>query len=939
VERSGLGSPSLHLVETLEDGIDFLRWMGEKRPHNAIGVDIETGERPGKNPKDALSPWHGQIRTVQVGDSHSGWTLPWAEWSGLFYQAMALHTGPIICHNITFEAKWFSVQSRWKFPWHQMHDTMLMAQIIMPNESAALKMLTARLIDPMAAHLQGVLDDGKKEHGWTWGTVPIDYPPYWQYGALDPVITTRLFLDHFYPMVKPGATYSEPYELEMAVRRIATTMELNGARVDLEYCENKYESLVAYTETVKKWGKDTYEVSITSPIQLGRLFIKMGAEISKFTPTGNPSIDKEQLALLARDGSTEVRNLASTVLSQRKADKLASSYFQNFTEDAIDGILHPSINIMAARTSRMCIPTTHRIVTDRGILSVDDVVVGDKTIDKDGNWVPIKNIYKYEDQPVIAWSDTLASTPEHRWVWNYESRNKRHLEPTKAGTRHVLNLAPPATFDFSSKTISAVTEGEKFAALIGWLITDGRCVEEGYGFGLKSILYQTETKFYKEILGSIPEESVMYDTSRPTPLGTNIIHEIGIKARWLRPRLEEAGLHIETSLKESSSLLKWVSELPLNELRSFMSASFLADGSTAVANHKIVSSQSANTREVFMLAGYRLGYSSTVFSAPPSEWSNGDRYSVRFKKAIFGMRTATETHSVEDVWCVSTETGTFTAWSTGPYLTGNSITNPALQTLPSNDPTVRDAFIPRNEGEVLVTADLDQVEFRLTANFSGDPALIRLFLEADETGGDVFTSIMRQVYQDDTLQKPDSRRKLIKGVVYGKLYGAGVDKMAITAGVAESQMRSVVQAFDNAYPGVKTFQKTVEREGQFRLDTEGQAYVLTNTGRRLPADSDRIYSLTNYKIQASAAEIFKQNLVNLDMQGFTDYMVVPVHDEIVLSVPAAEARSMLPEIQEAMTTREGWQVPLTSGAEGPFPRWGWSYHEENKGKEWDGTTL
>jgi DNA polymerase-1 len=254
-----------------------------------------------------------------------------------------------------------------------------------------------------------------------------------------------------------------------------------------------------------------------------------------------------------------------------------------------------------------------------------------------------------------------------------------------------------------------------------------------------------------------------------------------------------------------------------------------------------------------------------------------------------------------------------------------SITDPALQTLPSGDATVRRAFIPKDENHVILSSDLDQVEFRLTANFSEDQDLINLFNEADRTGGDVFTEIMRQVYQDPSAEKSDPRRKLIKGVVYGKLYGAGVTTMALTAGVADSQMKTVVDAFDASYPGVRHMAQAIEDAGMRRLKTEGAGYVKTKTGRRLPCDDDRVYSLTNYLIQASAAEIFKQNLIKLDQADLTEYLIVPVHDEIVLNAPREEAEEIAKVVQECMTTREGWAVPLTAGVDGPFENWGQKY--------------
>ncbi len=614
----GLGNPDLKLVDSVQAAGEFLTWLSQARPLDAVSIDLETGEKPGQDKKGALSPWHGNIRLAQVGDGQTGWSIPWAEWAGVFYEAMNAYRGPVIAHNIAFEAKWLAVNSSYKLPWDRAHDTMIMSQVIQPDSPThALKTLTSRLIDPRASALQSFLDETMTKNGWTWGTIPTNFPIYWQYGALDTVITTRLFLDHFYDKVRPGAALARPYDLEMANRRICTQMEINGARVDLEYSAQKYKELIDYTEQAKTMALVRYGYNIGSPTQLAQAVLNLGGEIVKRTAGGSPSMDKEAMDIYMRDGNKDVRELAELVNNVRKAGKLASSYFYNFQKDAVNGFLHPEIRTLEARTGRM------------------------------------------------------------------------------------------------------------------------------------------------------------------------------------------------------------------------------------------------------------------------------------------------------------------------------SITNPALQTLPSGDPFVRRAFLPRYDNERIVSSDLDQVEFRLTANFSQDRALIDLFLEADRTGGDVFTSIMRQVYKDETLQKSDPRRKLIKGTVYGKLYGAGVSKMALTSKVTEEDMQEVVDAFDRTYPGIKRFQKKVERDGQERLDREGVAYVMTETGRMLPADPDRLYALTNYKIQGTAAELFKQNLIQLDASGFTDYMVVPVHDEIVLSIPEDMIEDAAPVIQECMTTREGWEVPLTSGCDIKnskgeyFTTWGMKYEEDH----------
>lgn len=602
-----LSDVKLHLVDNAQKANEFLAWLSERRPHNALSVDTETGELPG-NPRDhAFSPWHGRLRLVQVGDGMQGWSIPWDEWKGVFYEGMEKFDGPIICHNIAFEARWFAVQSRWEMPWHRAHDTMIMAHIIDPLGSGALKRLAALHVDSRAVALQETLDTELAKNGWTWGTVPINFQPYWSYGALDCVLTTRLW-EQFYEKCGPDGPYSRPYELEMAVRRIATRMEINGARVDLAYSKQKFDQLTDYTESVKSWAKQTYGgTSITSNQQLVRLFESLGAEITEFTPSGQKSCTKDQLKILTLHDNKEIVNLADTVLKQRKAAKLASTYFSNFLTESIDGIVHPSIRTLGARTSRM------------------------------------------------------------------------------------------------------------------------------------------------------------------------------------------------------------------------------------------------------------------------------------------------------------------------------SITNPALQTLPKGDDVVRRAFLPKDDDHVIVTSDLDQVEFRMFASLSNDDNLVSMFNLADANGSDPFTEIGRDVYNDPTMTKSDKRRALIKSMIYGRLYGAGVAKQAITAGVHEVQMKQTSNAFDNRFPGMAHFQRQIEDIGMRRYNTEGQGYVYTWTGRRIPCDDNRAYTLVNYLIQGGAAEVFKSNLVKLDQAELTELLIVPVHDEIVLNAPRKDAEEIMRIVKECMTTTEGWAVPLTSGIDGPMETWGDKY--------------
>jgi DNA polymerase I-like protein with 3'-5' exonuclease and polymerase domains len=261
-----------------------------------------------------------------------------------------------------------------------------------------------------------------------------------------------------------------------------------------------------------------------------------------------------------------------------------------------------------------------------------------------------------------------------------------------------------------------------------------------------------------------------------------------------------------------------------------------------------------------------------------------------------------------------------TIWSMGTRTGRQAVEKPALQQLPKKDPTVRHAFIP-SEGCVLITIDADQIEARLIAHFSKDPGMIEAFSGTD----DFFVALAQQIFQDQSLHKDDPRRQLTKNAIYGRMYGAGPAKMARTAGVTEVQMREFVMAFDQLFPGVELLQNTINGRGAERKRSEGQASVITPYGRKLVPDEDREYALLNYLIQGHASEILKRCLVTLDAAGFGEFMILPVHDEIVMEVPEELAEEVLRIAMSTMNDYENYAVPITWSGEILDKSWGQKY--------------
>lgn len=250
-----------------------------------------------------------------------------------------------------------------------------------------------------------------------------------------------------------------------------------------------------------------------------------------------------------------------------------------------------------------------------------------------------------------------------------------------------------------------------------------------------------------------------------------------------------------------------------------------------------------------------------------------------------------------------------------------SIRDPALQTLPraSSDPDsllVRNGVRAREDGEVLVSCDYNQVELRMIASFCGDDDLCKAFIDADETGSDFFTEAARAVYSDPTIDKKDDRRPPVKSLFYAKAYGAGIAKMAYTAGVSVEEMRVVHDNVFARYPGLPMLLKHMER-----LCKESDGWIVTPSGRRVYVDPDRAYAATNGLVQGSAADTMKQAIVRLAHAGLEDFMVVPVHDEILTSVPREDVADVQHVLREEMRD-DGYRVSLVAEPSDGYETWG-----------------
>jgi len=330
-----LDDVQVRLVDNLDDVEAFAAWMRSY---------AESGEPLAIDTEGTGFYWHSgdYVRLVQIGDAQLGWSLPWERWSGLFAEAIKIFNGPIDMMNSKFDWS-FLAKAGVALPQHRIRDVGVASHILEPHMSRALKNQAARWVDPRARAGQAVLERAMSENGWTWATVPCDYPGYWFYGGLDTVLTRRL-ADHHLPLVQAQAPYA--YEVENAYQWVAQKMEAHGAPIDIDYAQEYRTKFERYCAEVETWCLAEYSVKPGSNQAVVKILSEAGFKFSKATKAGAVALDAEVLEGIDHP-------LARAVLKRRQLQKLASTYLSFYLERVqSDGCVHPTLNTLGARTGR-----------------------------------------------------------------------------------------------------------------------------------------------------------------------------------------------------------------------------------------------------------------------------------------------------------------------------------------------------------------------------------------------------------------------------------------------------------------------------------------------------------------------------------------------------------------------------------------------------------
>lgn len=245
-----------------------------------------------------------------------------------------------------------------------------------------------------------------------------------------------------------------------------------------------------------------------------------------------------------------------------------------------------------------------------------------------------------------------------------------------------------------------------------------------------------------------------------------------------------------------------------------------------------------------------------------------------------------------------------------------SSTNPNLQNIPVRTEAgreIRDAFVA-SEGMVLMSCDYSQVELRILAHCSGEPAL----RDAFAAGHDVHAATAAEVFGVPLEGMPREVRDRAKAVNFGIIYGISDFGLSEQLGIPRADARNYIATYLARYPRVGAFVASTIAEA-----TE-EGFVTTLLGRRraIPELSGRTQQqrqlgerlAVNTVIQGSAADIIKIAMIRahraIAESATGARLVLQIHDELLVECPPPAVDDVRSLIVDAMEGAYSLDPPL-----------------------------
>jgi DNA polymerase-1 len=250
-----------------------------------------------------------------------------------------------------------------------------------------------------------------------------------------------------------------------------------------------------------------------------------------------------------------------------------------------------------------------------------------------------------------------------------------------------------------------------------------------------------------------------------------------------------------------------------------------------------------------------------------------------------------------------------------------SSSNPNLQNIPIRGEEgykIRRAFVPE-DNNIFLFADYSQIDLRVLAHYSQDPALLTAF----RNGDDIHTRTAAEIFSVSHMLVTSEMRRVAKTINFGIVYGMSSFGLSTQLRISRREAQKFIDRYFTLYAGVKRFMADIINQAR----TDGYVTTLLKRRRYLPeieaANKARREfaerAAINTPIQGTAADIIKLAMLKvqevLNRKKSSCRMLLQIHDELVFELTEADCHSLKKDICQAMEQALEIDVPLVVNME------------------------
>ena len=242
---------------------------------------------------------------------------------------------------------------------------------------------------------------------------------------------------------------------------------------------------------------------------------------------------------------------------------------------------------------------------------------------------------------------------------------------------------------------------------------------------------------------------------------------------------------------------------------------------------------------------------------------------------------------------------------------------PNLQNLPIRDDegrALRKMFSSSYEDGTIISADYNQIELRLIANFSGDENMIEDYL----SGKDIHTATASKIFNVPIEMVTPNQRRVAKSVNFGIVYGISAYGLAQNIGMSPKEAGEFIKRYKEIYPLVEEYgNKNIQsaRDKGYSETMFGRIRHINDinsANHTMRSFAER--TALNTPLQGSASDIIKiaMNKVytRINNQGLKSKLILQIHDELVVDCVKGESDIVKQILKEEMESVVNLKVPL-----------------------------